>query len=79
MAVKIARMAVQTNIFPLYEVENGSKYTINFMPKGYLVKEYFRLQGRFKHLSEDDLNQIQSMVEEDWQLLLRKAGVSLQS
>jgi len=77
-AVKIARMAVQTNIFPLYEVENGSKYTINFMPKGYLVKEYFRLQGRFKHLSERDLDQIQAMVEEDWQLLLRKAGVRLQ-
>jgi len=77
-AVKIARMAVQTNIFPLYEVENGSKYTINFMPKGYLVKEYFRLQGRFKHLTERDLDQIQAMVEEDWQLLLRKAGVRLQ-
>ncbi|MDY0042778.1 MAG: 3-methyl-2-oxobutanoate dehydrogenase subunit beta [Desulforhabdus sp.] len=79
MAVKIARMAVQTNIFPLYEVENGSKYTINFMPKGYPVKEYFRLQGRFKHLTEQDLDQIQAMVEEDWQLLLRKAGVPPQS
>ncbi|MCK8601532.1 3-methyl-2-oxobutanoate dehydrogenase subunit beta [Desulfoferrobacter suflitae] len=78
ISVKIARMAVQTNIFPLYEVENGRKYTINFMPKGYLVKEYFKLQGRFKHLSESDLDQIQAMVEEDWELLLRKAGVPLQ-
>ena len=48
------------------------------MPKGYLVKEYFKLQGRFKHLSEDDLDQIQAMVDEDWQLLLRKAGVASQ-
>lgn len=78
MSVKIARMAVQTNIFPLYEVENGSKYTINFMPKGYLVKEYFKLQGRFKHLRENDLDQIQAMVDEDWQLLLRKAGIASQ-
>jgi len=75
MSIKIARMAVQTNIFPLYEVENGLKYTINIMPKGYLVKEYFRLQGRFKHLTERDLEQIQDMVNEDWELLLRKAGV----
>ena len=76
MSVKIARMAVQTNIFPLYEVEDGVRYTINFMPKGYLVNEYFRLQGRFKHLSDEDLAEIQEMVDEDWNLLLRKAGMA---
>jgi pyruvate/2-oxoacid:ferredoxin oxidoreductase beta subunit len=75
LSVKIARMAVQTNIFPLYEVEDGLRYAINFLSKGYLVKEYFKLQGRFKHLTEADLDQIQDMVNEDWELLLRKAGV----
>jgi pyruvate/2-oxoacid:ferredoxin oxidoreductase beta subunit len=74
MSVKIARMAVQTNIFPLYEVEEGFKYTINYKPKEYLVREYFKLQGRFRHLSDKDLDQIQEMVNEDWGLLLRKAG-----
>ncbi|MBA4393773.1 MAG: 2-ketoisovalerate ferredoxin oxidoreductase [Desulfobacca sp.] len=76
LSVKIARMAVQTNIFPVYEVEDGLRYTINFMSKGYLVKEYFKLQGRFKHLTESDLDQIQEMVNDDWELLLRKAGLS---
>jgi len=74
MSIKIARMAVQTNIFPLYEVENGVHYTINVKPREYLVREYFKLQGRFRHLSEADLDQIQAMVNEDWGLLLRKAG-----
>jgi pyruvate/2-oxoacid:ferredoxin oxidoreductase beta subunit len=74
MSIKIARMAVQTNIFPLYEVENGVNYTINYKPKEYLVREYFKLQGRFRHLKETDLDQIQEMVNEDWGLLLRKAG-----
>jgi pyruvate/2-oxoacid:ferredoxin oxidoreductase beta subunit len=74
MSVKIARMAVQTNIFPLYEVEEGFKYTINYKPKEYLVREYFKLQGRFRHLSDKDLDQIQEMVNEDWERLLRKAG-----
>lgn len=73
LSVKIARMAVQTNIFPLYEVENGVHYTINYKPKEYLVREYFKLQGRFRHLSDNDLNDIQKMVDEDWELLLRKA------
>jgi len=76
MSVKIARMAVQTNIFPLYEVEDGLHYTINYKPKGYLVNEYFRLQGRFKHLTDEDLGEIQEMVDEDWNLLLRKAGMA---
>ena len=74
MSIKIARMAVQTNIFPLYEVEEGTRYTINYTPKGYLVNEYFQLQGRFKHLKEEDLAYIQEMVDEDWSLLVRKAG-----
>lgn len=74
MSVKIARMAVQTNIFPLYEVEDGLRYTLNFKPREYLVREYFRLQGRFRHLTDQDLDQIQQMVNEDWELLLRKAG-----
>ena len=73
MSIKIARMAVQTNIFPLYEVEDGIKYTINYTPKGYLVNEYFKLQGRFKHLTDEDLAHIQQMVDEDWNLLRRKA------
>jgi len=73
MSVKIARMAVQTNIFPLYEVENGKNYTINYKPREYMVREYFRLQGRFRHLTDHDLEQIQSMVDEDWQRLLSRA------
>ncbi len=73
MSIKIARMAVQTNIFPLYEVEGGVRYTINYKPREYLVREYFKLQGRFRHLTDNDLDEIQEMVNEDWELLLRKA------
>jgi len=74
ISIKIARMAVQTNIFPLYEVEDGVKYTINYKPKEFPVSEYFKLQGRFRHLTDEDLAVIQEMVDEDWNLLLRKAG-----
>ena len=74
MSIKIARMAVQTNIFPLYEVEDGTRYTLNYKPREYLVREYFRMQGRFRHLTDPDLDQIQKMVDEDWQRLLAKTG-----
>jgi len=74
MSVKIARTAVQANIFPLYEVENGICHTINYMGRGRPVREYFQAQGRFSHLVAQDLNEIQAMVEEDWKLLRQKAG-----
>jgi len=73
MSVKIARLAVQTNIFPLYEIEDGTRYTLNYKGDG-RVEDYLQTQGRFKHLSEEDISQIQGMVAEDWSNLLRKTG-----
>ena len=75
VSVKIARLAVQTNVFPLYEVEGGISYILNY--KGTLkVREYLQLQGRFKHLTDADIDQIQENVDAEWNLLLRKAETS---
>jgi pyruvate/2-oxoacid:ferredoxin oxidoreductase beta subunit len=73
MSVKIARLAVQTNIFPLYEIEGGTRYTLNYKGDG-RVEDYLQTQGRFKHLGEEDISQIQGMVAEDWRNLLRKTA-----
>ena len=71
ISVKIARLAVQTNIFPLYEIENGTRYTLNY--KGDRpVEDYLQTQGRFKHLSKADVAQIQKMVTADWNSVCRK-------
>ena len=73
MSVKIARLAVQTNVFPLYEIENGTRYTLNY--KGDRpVEDYLQTQGRFKHLGKENISRVQSMVDEDWNNLLRKAN-----
>ncbi len=75
MSIKIARLAVQTNVFPLYEVEDGIRYTVNL--KGdRTVDDYFMSQGRFKHLARADIALIQQQVDAEWSLLLRKAGNS---
>jgi len=73
-SIKTARLATQSNVFPLYEVENGTHYTLNF--EGNLpVRDYLSVQGRYKHLTEDDFRQIQLMVDEDWDLLQRKINM----
>ncbi len=65
-AVEVGRAAVQCGMFPLYEVENG-KYKINVVPESLKpVAEYLKSQGRFRHLSETDINKIQQKVNQNW-------------
>jgi pyruvate ferredoxin oxidoreductase beta subunit len=73
LTVRMGRLAVETGIFPLYEVENG-KYKLNFdFPELRPVTDYMKLQGRFRHLSEDILAKIQKRVTADYVALKEKA------
>mgnify|MGYP001827011215 FL=1 len=72
-SIHIARLAVQCNIFPLYEVENGMMYTLNYQGHE-AVGAYLKAQRRFRHLSEDDIGHVQAMVDEDWDFLMQKVS-----
>jgi len=73
LAIKIARLAVHTKVFPLYEVERGERYNINVDPKNLPIDEYLRLQGRFAHLTDDEVHTIQETVDREWERLVKKA------
>jgi pyruvate ferredoxin oxidoreductase beta subunit len=75
-AIRYGRLAVETGIFPLYEVE-GRKYrmTIDF-PKLRPVTDYFQGQGRFRHLTPDLIARIQERVNEEYAALKAKISVS---
>ena len=74
LTVRMGRLAVETGIFPLYEVENG-KYKLNFdFPELRPVGDYLKLQGRFRHLSEDLIAKIQQRVTADYAALKEKAS-----
>ena len=65
-SISSARLAVQTNVYPLYEVVNG-KYKITRKSKKIKpVKEYLKMQGRFHHLSDSDVEAIQSRVDANY-------------
>ncbi len=72
-SIEISRLAVHTRIFPLYEVEEGERYTINIEPKGLPVEAYLKRQGRFRYLTEADYARIQKDVDHRWERLLEKA------
>ena len=70
--IKAGRMAVQTGIFPLYEVEDG-KYRMTIETRELRpVEEYLKLQGRFRHLSEDEKKVIQERVNQEYKKLMNK-------
>jgi pyruvate ferredoxin oxidoreductase beta subunit len=80
--VELGRLAVQTGLWVLYEIEYG-KFKLN-SPSDRLVdkskrkpvKEYMALQGRFRALTEEDIEKIQRWVDEDWEKYLKLASNS---
>ncbi len=77
IGVELARLAVDTCIWPLYEVEKG-KVKINYKPKVKKpVNEWIKLQGRFRHLFKEEnawvLEEFQKRVDEEWEELNRLA------
>lgn len=64
LTIKIARLAVETGYQPLYEIEDG-KLTVTVKVKERKpVVEFLRLQGRFRHLRDEDIKVLQEYVDE---------------
>jgi len=76
LSVKLGRMAVVTGIFPLYEIENGRYILKPELPQLKPVKEYIKLQGRFRHLTDELIEQIQQRVSQEYAKLKEKAAQS---
>ncbi len=74
LTVKIARLAFETCIFPLYQVTKG-KYNVKKPANKKPVSEYLRLQKRFKHLGVKEIKKIQQNVDSSWKELLKKEEV----
>lgn len=72
LTVRLGRLAVETGIFPLYEVVDGKYRMTVEPPKLRPVKDYLRLQGRFRHLREPELDFIQQYTLAQYELLLKK-------
>jgi len=75
-SIELARVAVESRYWPLYEVDHG-KWKINYKPKNAVpVVEWFKLQGRFKHILSPDNKEIlqwhQQELDREWAELLRR-------
>ncbi len=68
-STEIARLAVESRYFPLFECDDGT-WRITFRPKHEVtVREFLETQGRFGHLTDEEIASIQAHVDARWSLL----------
>jgi pyruvate/2-oxoacid:ferredoxin oxidoreductase beta subunit len=70
-SLKAARLAVETRVFPLYEIVDGVEWHITHAPAPRPVQEYLSLQGRFGKLKPGEVEHVQREVDDEYALLAR--------
>ncbi len=76
--VEVARLAVETRYWPLYEVDGG-RHRITYVPRDPLpVRAFLEAQGRFRHLLADEaaVGEVQRWVDANWERLKAKAQLA---
>ncbi|MCX5809234.1 MAG: pyruvate synthase subunit PorB [Proteobacteria bacterium] len=74
-AIRYGRLAVETGVFPLYEIVNG-KYSLTYNPEPLRhMVDYFNGQGRYRHLTVKTISKIQERVNLDWKRLKYLCGL----
>ncbi|MDR7541628.1 MAG: thiamine pyrophosphate-dependent enzyme [Armatimonadota bacterium] len=69
--VEVARRAVESRYWPLYEVEGG-RYRVTYVPREPVpVRAFLEMQGRFRHLlgDEEAVEALQRWVDANWERL----------
>ena len=72
VTIDLARQAVRTRVFPLYEVEKGQRWRFTTEHPGDPVEPYIRRQGRFGNLTPEQVRHVQSEVDARWEMLKRR-------
>ncbi|SFM45383.1 thiamine pyrophosphate-dependent enzyme [Thermodesulforhabdus norvegica] len=80
--VEIGRLAVETGVVVLYEIENGEfrltgkSLTIARSGRKKPVEDYLKTQARFRKINPEQLKIIQEAVDRRWEDYLKRAGIS---
>lgn len=74
--IRLARLAVETGLFPLFEAEHGEVTEATPIRRKQPVQEYLKLQKRFRHLVHDQaaIDAIQAMADRN----IRRFGVAVE-
>ncbi len=83
LSVEVARLAVQSRIFPLLEVEGGSTWRVSpdsaendGTDRDAALQRYLETQGRFRHFKPEHVEHIRAEIERRWALLMKRVALS---
>ncbi|HIH44717.1 MAG TPA: pyruvate synthase subunit beta [Candidatus Methanoperedenaceae archaeon] len=65
-SIEILKLAVDTGMWTLYEFEYGERKVTYRPGKMRFVKDYLMMQGRFRHMSDEDIKRMQGWVCRKW-------------
>ena len=71
-----ARYAVECGAFPLYEIEDATRYTLSVTEKTRPVSDYLALQRRYRGLPDADVATLQAEIDGGWAKLVERARAS---
>ena len=70
-AIKVSRLAVETGVFPLLEIIDGLHWKLTCAPDRLKpLNEYTSLQGRFRHLDDHAIAEMESRVRAEYERIL---------
>jgi pyruvate/2-oxoacid:ferredoxin oxidoreductase beta subunit len=73
--IKVGREMVLSGLWPLYEVVDGRTLRLTYKPRELKpVREVLKMQGRFRHVTDPEVEEIQGDVTEFWERLTSKDG-----
>jgi len=66
LTVEVAKKAVESGMWTLFEAVDG-KMEITYRPKKRIpVRDYLKLQGRFRHMTDEQIEILQQWVDKKW-------------
>ncbi|MFQ6075686.1 MAG: thiamine pyrophosphate-dependent enzyme [Candidatus Bathyarchaeia archaeon] len=66
-SIEVCRLAVNTGVWPLFEVDHG-RFRITYKPKERLpVASYLKTQNRFRHMTDDMIKEMQQHIDQRWE------------
>lgn len=72
--VEIGRLAVKTRFFILAESEYGRIKITYKVDEKTPVEHYLKMQGRFRHLKDEQIKMVQAYIDEQWEDYVKAAG-----
>ncbi len=66
-SIELGRLAVDSGMIVLYEIEKGVQRVTYKPTKKVPVKDFFKGQRRFRHLPEERIEEIQKFVDTRWE------------